>query len=211
VRVRRGRRRRWLRPAVAGLVAGAALGAGVAAAVLGTGHGRARTSTVVRPPPLTQAERALAAHVPAAMRRGCEHAPPPTPDFDASVTCRSGTTIRVRYDHAVSGTRMRAQLLADAVTHGVAAFGAPVAPVGVCGRMPTGIRDWAFVTSGRRAQITQAQSGAAVGRLLCYVSPNAWSALEWSDTRFDVLTQAYGGSPKALYTWWTRHGGPQPH
>jgi hypothetical protein len=128
------------------------------------------------------------------------------------VACGSGAAIRVRYDHAVSGTRMRAQLLADAVTRGVAAFGAPVAPVGDCGRTPTAIRDWAFVASGgHRAQITQDQGGSAVGRLFCYSSPNAWSALEWSDKRFDVLSEAYGDSPRALYTWWTRHGGPQAH
>ncbi len=210
VRVRRPRvRRRWLRPALIGAAAGAAVGAAVVGVVYGGAGGDARTVTVVRRPALAPAERTLAGFVPAALRRSCEHAPPPTLDFDASVSCRAGAGTRVQYSHAVSGTRMRAQLLADAVTHGVATFGAPVSPVGRCGQTPTAIRDWAFVTTGNRAQITRAGAGPTLGRLLCYVSSNGWSALEWTDTRVDVLTEAYRTSPTGLYTWWTRHGGPQ--
>jgi hypothetical protein len=209
VRVRRSRvRRRWLRPALIGAATGAALGAAVVGAVHGGAGGDARTVTVVRRPALAAAEQALAGLVPAALRRSCEHAPP-TLDFDASVSCRAGAGTRVQYSHAVSGARMRAQLLADAVTHGVAMFGAPVSPVGRCGQTPTGIRDWAFVTTGNRAQITRPGAGPALGRLLCYVSSNGWSALEWTDTRVDVLTEAYRTAPTGLYTWWTRHGGPQ--
>jgi hypothetical protein len=138
-------------------------------------------------------------------------APPPTLDFDSSVSCRprSGAVVRVEYSSA-SGSRMRAQLLLDLIAQGLASPPKPVRPAGRCGSTAQSVRDWALLAPGRRTQITPGVRGGYEGRLLCYVARDGWAGMEWTDRRVDVLTKAFGRSPAALYAWWTRHGGPLP-
>jgi hypothetical protein len=178
----------------------------VTGAVVGDG----RTTTVVRA--ATRLDPELIGRVPAGMRARCVAVPPPTPDFSSSVSCRPGVgaVARLEYSKALSASRIRAQLLSDAVARGVAAFDAPVRPTGRCGGSPAAVRDWGDGGRGVRTQITPGVRAPAQGRLLCSVAPNGWAAIEWTDRRFDVLTRAFGASPSALYRWWTRHGGPVP-
>ena len=199
-------RRRWLVPAALGVTAGAVAGVVIAGAVGGGG-----TTTVLRSA-LPQTDPTLLARVPAELRATCVDAPPPTPDFDTSVSCRprSGAVERVEYSHAVSGSRMRAQLLSDVVARGLASFGKPVRPAGRCGSAAEAVRDWAAGVAGPRTQITPGVREPDTGRLLCYVARDGWAGMEWTDKRVDVLTRAFGHSPAALYVWWTRHGGPLP-
>jgi protein kinase-like protein len=198
-------RRRWAVPALVGAGAGVVVGALVAGAVVGDGG----TTTVTRE--ATRLDTELIRHVPAGIRASCVATPPPTPDFSSSVSCRPrGAAVeRIEYSKSLSGSRMRAQLISDAVARGIAVFNAPVRPAGRCGSSHEAVRDW--TDGGReRTQITPGVSGPAQGRLLCSVAPNGWAAIEWTDRRVDVLTRAFGLSASALYRWWTRHGGPVP-
>jgi predicted Ser/Thr protein kinase len=197
LRRRRGR--------IAVVAAAALLGAAVAtvSTLAVTSRG---TRTVVEARPLPRPSAALLRVVPVPMRRSCVRDAVSTPDFDAGLSCTSGD-VSVLYRHAVSGARMRAQLLADAVTRGVARFGEPVVPFGRCARTAAAVRDWVGDTPSRRER-TPRDRVSTRGRILCFSSPYGWSAVEWTDLRFDVLSTAYGHSAAALYRWWRRTGGP---
>jgi serine/threonine-protein kinase len=211
-RVRRPRvraRRRWLVPALAGAVAGAVVAGSLA---LGLGGGAATRTVLRRPAPrraLTVLDRSLLREVPPAIRGTCGHADPPTPDFDVSLVCRphGAAATSVRYNHALGGARMKAQLTGSAYANRVARTGAAVLPVGACGTAENAVRDWTEPAPGRRMQILPHVAGAARGRLLCY-GRNGWYAIEWTDTLLDVYSVAYGGRPGALYRWWQRSAGP---
>ncbi len=100
-------RRRWQGPAVLALVLGAAAGAIGAIVIRGDGHRAAAPSST-----LSTLSQSLLANVPAGIRSSCRSAPPPSPDFDASVVCSPAdpTVTSVRYSHARSASRMRASV-----------------------------------------------------------------------------------------------------
>ena len=206
-RAPRRSRRRWLVPSLAGLVAGA-LGAGAIAFALRDDKGPPAAASAAAS---ARADPALLALVPAQLRSGCERTPPPSPDFDASVTCTPSPTSGVTsvvYSHARSWQRMHQHLLERAWAEQVAAPGAAVLPSGSCpnaGR--AAVRDWAQPPTGTRTQMFPSTDGAARGRLLCYSSTTNWSGLEWTDTNHDVYAVAYGRNRYALYRWWRVRGG----
>jgi predicted Ser/Thr protein kinase len=204
-------RRRWAVPALLGALVGAGAAGAIALTTSLMTDPAARTATVERPRALSAADRGLLPSVPVGLRAKCVHNAPPSPDFDASLWCRVGVggVDAVRYDLALSGSRMRAQLLADAVAGGLAAFGVPVAPSGRCERGVPGVRDWASLGAAGRLEKTPGSSQQPPrGRLLCTAAANDWAALEWTDTRVDVLSHAFGATVRDLYAWWTQHGGP---
>jgi predicted Ser/Thr protein kinase len=199
-------RRRTVKAAAAGAVLGAAVATIVATAIT-SAVSSDRTRTVVTRPRIPTQFAALLRGVPAPMRASCVRAAALSPDFDAALECKGTRGVTVRYSHAVSGARMRAQLASDAVLWGVAARNRPVSPVGRCGSTPASIRDWGGDAPSRR-QLTPGEQRPVHGRLLCYVSPFGWAVLEWSDVRFDILSAAFGVSSRSLYRWWTKAGGP---
>jgi serine/threonine-protein kinase len=205
IRVPRGRRRA-LWAALAGMVVGAAATFAIVAP-LHRSRG-ALTRTVVVRPSLTVPERLLTARVPPMIRGSCDHAAPPSPDFDAALTCRAPGPVTVSYAHAIGGARMKTALVEDAVAAGATPPGKSVLPRGRCGATATSIRDWTIAAPGEREQVVGRPRAPAHGRLLCFSSSNGWSAVEWTDTTVDVLARATGLSPARLYAWWTRHGGP---
>jgi len=199
-RARTRGRKRWVVPVLAGLVVGAAAG-GVVAVVTND------TSTTA---PTAAADPYLLQRVPASFQASCIEADPPSPDFSASVTCTPSdpNITSVHYSHAVSGARMRRQLLGSAYAHGAAVPGQPVRPGGSCPRPEsTAVRDWTQSGAGR-AEMFATTPGSVRGRLLCYTSPFGWSAVEWSDTANDVYSVAYGKNRYAVYRWWRVRGGP---
>src|SRR5437763_5641368 len=105
---------------------------------------------------------------------------------------------------------MRRQLVGDAWAKGVAVPGQPVVPAGTCGTAATAIRDWREVRPGVRVQIRGRSTGGVSGRILCYDSGTGWNAIEWTDSRFDIYSVAFGGDRGALYTWWATRGGLEP-
>ena len=200
-------RRRWLAPAVLALVLGTAIGAGSAIAIRGDGHPTAQLSQASDPSP------SLLALVPPTIRSSCLSAPPPSPDFDASVVCRPAdpTVTSVRYSHARSASRMRAQLVANAYAAQAAKPGEIVRPVGECskGSAPA-VHAWNVTSNATRTQSAPAAPGRERGRLLCYTSLDGWSAVEWTDKNYDVYSTAYGPTRYGLYRWWRVRGGPTP-
>jgi serine/threonine protein kinase len=203
-RLRRRRvrvRRRWLRPALAGALIGAAVAAGIALAV--------RPSSPAAPSTLTQGDQSLLQLVPVPLRSSCTHAPPPTPDFSASVVCTpSGAPIQsVTYSVPRSASRMRANLLGDVYRTGVGRPGVAVSPSGHCGTSAVAVRDWGETASGRRLEKAKGMKLKTLGRLLCFTR-NDWSAAEWTDTRVDVYSVVYGRTPAAVYRWWATKAGP---
>jgi serine/threonine protein kinase len=201
----RFRRRRWWAALAGGLV-----GAAVATAIVAPldRSSRTITQTVVSVPSRTVPERQLIARIPQTLRSSCDHAAPPSPDFDAALTCTAPGKINVSYAHAISSARMKRTLFADAVVAGAVRPGVRVLPSGRCGRTSSSIRDWTVVRPGARAEVVALHMPAAHGRLLCFTSTNGWSAVEWTDTSVDVLARATGRPSAALYAWWTRRGGP---
>jgi serine/threonine protein kinase len=202
-------RRRWRGPALLALLIGAAVGAGAAIAVHGTGGrpGTGGARATVRPNPT------LLANVPHSIRSSCIAQPAPSPDYDASVVCRPGdpTVSSVRYSHARSASRMRAQLLAAAWAAAAAMPGQTVAPVGDCskGSAPS-VHDWNVTAQGKRTQAGLRTPGRNRGRLLCFTSVDGWSAVEWTDKDYDIYSIAYGSTRYGLYRWWRVRGGPTP-
>jgi hypothetical protein len=104
---------------------------------------------------------------------------------------------------------MRRRLIASAWSAGAAQPGQALQPLGSCDK-PGGpaVRDWWREPGGRRTQARSGASGVVGGRLLCYTTPQGWSALEWTDTSYDVYSIAYGRSRYGLYRWWRVRGGP---
>ena len=203
-RRRRGHRR-WVVPALAGLLLGALAGAAIAVSVRGD-QSPASSSRGAGAAP----DAALLGFVPAQLQPSCRRASPPTPDFDTSVTCTPSApnVTSVRYSHAESGRRMHDHFLARAWAEQAALPGVQVLPIGSCpnaGR--TAVRDWTALPGARRTQKFLSTPGAARGRLLCYDSSFGWSGLEWTDTNHDVYSVAYGRSRYALYRWWRVRGG----
>ena len=202
-RLRRRRvrvRRRWVRPTLAGIVVGAAAGAALVLAF----------RSPVAHSTLTADDRSLLALVPPAVRATCVHTAPPSPDFSASVACTPGHGANtVSYSLPLSASRMRAQAISDANRVGIGRPGQPLNAFGTCGTDSRALRDWTETADGRRIPLTKKIERKAIGRLLCY-SQNDWSALEWTDTRVDVYSIAYGPSRAALYRWWATRGGPLP-
>jgi len=205
-RARKRSRRRWIVPALVGLVAGAAIATAIVLATRGT-----TTKTSTTPSTVAAPDPQLMQFVPTSLKDSCVPADPPSPDFDASVSCtpRDRTTVaRVQYSHALSGTRMTQTLRGDAYAHEALLPGEPVDhPVGSC-PVPGGasIRDWTQIQS-KRMQLFPNTPGRRHGRLLCYASPYGWAAAEWTDQQNDVFATAYGKSRYAVYRWWRVRSG----
>jgi serine/threonine protein kinase len=202
-------RRRWRGPALVALLVGAAAGAGGAIAINGTGGnaGPSGVTATLRPSP------SLLANVPISIRSSCIAQPAPSPDYDASVVCHPGdpTVSSVRYSHARSASRMRAQLLAAAWAAGAAMPGQTVAPVGDCSKgSAAAVHDWNVTAEGKRTQAGLQTPGRNRGRLLCFTSVDGWSAVEWTDKDDDIYSIAYGTTRYGLYRWWRVRGGPTP-
>ncbi|HEY6961743.1 MAG TPA: serine/threonine-protein kinase [Gaiellaceae bacterium] len=203
-RARSRSRRAWVVPTLLGVVAGAAVAAGVALGVSGGGHPVTGSRVGAAPSPT------LLAVVPTELRTSCTSAQPPSPDFDVSVIChpRDPTVGSVQYSHAVSGLRMRQRLITTAWSVDVAQPGHAVRPVGTCSKGGAAVRDWAQLPSGRRTEVHGTPPGPVGGRLLCYTSGRGWSAIEWTDLDYDVYSVAFGRSRYGLYRWWRVRGGP---
>jgi serine/threonine-protein kinase len=199
-RVRSRSRRRWIVPALAGLLVGAAAATGVVLAA---------RNPAKPTPPAAAADAALLQTVPAGIQASCVRAEPPSPDFDTSIACAPAdpNVTRVQYSHALSSLRMKQRLQERAYALQVAVPGQPVQPLGSC-PVPdhVSIRDWTQAGS-RRTQLFATTPGAVRGRLLCYASPYGWAAAEWTDQRNDVYTVAYGKNRYALYRWWRVRSG----
>jgi tRNA A-37 threonylcarbamoyl transferase component Bud32 len=204
-RPQRRTRRRWVVPALAGVVAGAAA-AGAVALALRNDNPTPGVRTAAAP----AADPILLGFVPPQLRPTCSRAAPPTPDFTSSVTCRPAdpSVTSVRYSRAFTGARMRERFLQDVVSVGVIARGEPLLPTGSCPQAGgPAAREWVQLGRTRRLERFLSTPGVARGRLLCYTSPHDWSALEWTDTNNDVLSVAYGANRYALYRWWRVRGG----
>jgi hypothetical protein len=204
-RARRRGRRRWLVPALAGLLLGALAGAAIAVAVRDDNR-PARTAGPVAAAP----DPTLLGFVAAQLQPSCARATPPTPDFDTSMTCTPSdpNVTSVRYSHAQSGRRMRDHFLERAWAEQAALPGVQVSPIGSCPDAgATAVRDWTELPGGRRTQMFLSTPGAPRGRLLCFASAFGWSGLEWTDTNHDVYSVAYGRNRYALYRWWRVRGG----
>ena len=197
-------RRRWVVPALVGLALGAAAGAAVALSFRGDANPGANTAAAPDP--------SLLALVPVSFRSSCTSAQPPSPDFDASVICHPAdpTVTSVEYSHALSGSRMRERLLTSAYAEHVAVPGEVVQPVGTCFKGGTALRDWAQPPTGTRTQAHFGTIGRTQGRLLCHTSGHGWSAIEWTDTNYDIYSIAFGPTRYGLYRWWRVRGGPTP-
>jgi hypothetical protein len=199
--------RRWLGIAVASLaalVAGAAVGLGA--------H-----ELFFKPDPqviaakgttdLTPDERVLARNIPVSMRESCRRSQPPTPDFIAAFVCkppgRDATT--VEYYKPQSGRRMGPYFEKRAVAEGLAVAGIPLQPVRHCGSPPA-LREWRAANgpAGHRPIVGGEDEH---GRFLCY-RQNGWAAVEWTDSRVDVYSIAYGRDLGRLYRWWLKRPGP---
>jgi serine/threonine protein kinase len=197
----RTRYRRRLVPLAAAALVGAAVAAGITAALEGGGS-PARA-------PLSSAALDASLMIPAALQPSCEPTAAPSPDFNASAICHpvDPTVSSVQYSHALSGSRMRARWLAAAYAVGAALPGASVKPQGSCAGATTAARDWGVPPSGTRRELVGSPLPEH-GRLLCYTSPSGWSSIEWTDKDFDVYAIAYGHTRYGLYRWWRIRGGP---
>jgi serine/threonine protein kinase len=204
-RARARSRRRWIVPALVGLLAGAAIATPILLATRGTTtKTNGTTSAAAKPDPK------LMNLVPASLRGACVRAEPPTPDFDSSVSCTPrdrSTVTRVQFSLAASGVLMSQALRGDAYAEQAALPGQPVSPVGSC-PVPgvASIRDWTQLGS-KRTQLFPGTPGRRHGRLLCYASPYGWAAAEWTDQLHQVLAIAYGKSRYAVYRWWRVRSG----
>lgn len=205
-RARSRARRRSIVPALAGLLVGAALGAGI---VAGTRDEPATRTVTVATGTKPKPDPGLLAIVPASLRRSCRSVAAPSPDFDASIACTPAvsTISEVIYSHARSGLRMRRQFERSAWAHEVALPGTRVSPVRRCQSIGgPSVRDWTQ-RGARRAELFPSTPGAVGGRLLCYSSPLGWAAAEWTDSFNDVYGVAYGKSRYAVAQWWRIRSG----
>jgi serine/threonine-protein kinase len=204
-RARARSRRRWLVPALVGLVLGAAAVTPILLATRGTTTKAPNTTRGAAPP-----DASLMQFVPASLKGRCSRADPPSPDFDTSVSCAPGdrtTVTRIQYSHARSGLRMSQALRAQAYAVQAAVPGETVKPIGSC-PVPgaASIRDWTQLDS-KRTQLFPSTPGRRRGRLLCYASPYGWAAAEWTDQQNDVYAVAYGTNRYAVYRWWRVRSG----
>ncbi|MDX6474579.1 MAG: hypothetical protein QOH95_90 [Gaiellaceae bacterium] len=196
-------RRRWLVPLLIGLAVGAASAAGVALALRSGRPGQPVPAAV------PAAVQSLLGLVSPSLRPACAAADPPTPDFDASITCTPSipNVTSVRYSHARSGKRMRKRFLESSYAQQVAQPNQPVVPSGTCaGTGRPAVRDWVQRTPRLRIQVFRKAFVPARGRILCY-SHLEWSGLEWTDQDHEVYAIAYGKSRYELYRWWRVRGG----
>jgi hypothetical protein len=211
-RPRRARRRARVRARarrIASLAAALLLAAAAAAlgTWLATRNGKTAAPTAAAPV-FTAADRVLLAYVPAAIRPSCLHGPAIDPDFSAAVACRGGAGA-VQYNLARSGLLMREHFVTRALAAGFQAEGLRVIASGRCSRDARAVRDW--TSSGPRGhqELLPGAAGTAEGRVLCY-QRNGWAAIEWTDSRNDVYTIAFGNEPRRLYAWWRSAAGPAP-
>jgi serine/threonine protein kinase len=206
-RARSRSRRRWIVPALVGLLAGAAIATPIVLATRGTTTKTDGTASSAAAP-----DPKLMQFVPTLLKSACVPTDPPSPDFDASVSCKPrdrSTMTRVQFSRALSGTRLTQALKGDAYAHEALLPGDPIDhAVGSC-PVPgdASIRDWTQLGS-KRTELFPGTPGRRHGRLLCYASPyGLWAAVEWTDPRNDILATAYGKSRYAVYHWWRIRSG----
>ncbi|MFL5954765.1 MAG: serine/threonine-protein kinase [Gaiellaceae bacterium] len=200
-RARTRSRRRWLVPALAGLLLGAAIATPIVLAIRGPAGASSSEATAADP--------SLMQVVPSSLQGRCVRADPPSPDFDASVACTPTATnvTSVRYSHARSGLRMKQHLQDQALSHHLVTQTSAGWATGSCSEPATAsVRDWTQ-TGSRRAQLFPSTPGRPRGRLLCYASPYGWAAAEWTDQLNDVYAVAYGTNRYAVYRWWRVRSG----
>jgi Protein kinase domain len=198
-------RSRLLRPAlaVAALLAAAGLGALAYALLRDDPQVIAAEGTRLSPNDVILLER-----IPAPIRGRCRPTEPLSPDFDSRMLCELGTRAadRAEYNLAKSGNRMRSYFLKRAIGEQLATPGTPVRALGQCGRDSKALRDWkAAQGAGHRDRLRPGDQ--ASGRVLCY-RQNGWAGIEWTDSRRDIYSAAYGGDLRRLYGWWRERAGP---
>ncbi len=167
---------------------------------------RTVVSTVVeREPP------ALIGNVPDAIESSCTRAAVPTPDFEASVSCRPGGPVElVQYSDAVSnpymGTYLRRKL-------GYAGLRVPnpnerVAAQGSCEQkaLPA-VEEWVESGRGGHDAIGHTQFSDSDGLVLCYVDAKG-AHIEWSTRNLNIYAHAYGPNYNRLLNWWKSQSGP---
>ena len=156
---------------------------------------------------LTNRDEILFDYIPRYLRESCHPTEPLTPDFRSSAVCTPGGPVtRVEYNWAQSNRQMRNYFEQRAYAENLATPGLPLEPINHCGAPPA-LREWrAAGRAGHRAVEGQEQ---ADGRFLCY-RQNGWAAIEWTDSRMEVYSAAYGDDLVRLRGWWQRRAGPIP-
>jgi serine/threonine-protein kinase len=208
-------RRPW-RPHVAwpvlGLAALLLIGGPLAAVALRDGGERTVTVTSTvksQAAAFSPADRVLLDYVPSSVRKTCEHGRVPTPDFIATVSCNP-EGVAVRYNLARSAAAMNDLFRKRALGEGFSRRRGLLAPEGECGIGARSLRNWRVVPQAGHAELLSGSSrGAAKGSVLCY-RQNGWGSIEWTDSRVDVYSVAFGNDLLQLYGWWKSRAGPSP-
>jgi Protein kinase domain len=189
--------------AVAALLVAAALGAVAYALLRDDPQVIAAEGTRLSPSDVILLER-----IPATIRGRCRPTEPLSPDFDSRMLCTLGMreADRAEYNLAKSGNRMRSYFLKRAIGEELATPGSPVRPFGQCGRDSKALREWkASQATGHGDRLRPGDQ--ASGRVLCY-RQNGWAGVEWTDSRRDIYSAAYGRDLRRLYGWWREKAGP---
>ncbi len=189
--------------AVAALLAAVALGAGGYALLRDEPQVIAAEGTRLTPHDVILLER-----IPSSFRGRCRPTEPLSPDFDSRMLCALGTRAvdRVEYNLAKSGNSMRSYFLKRAFGEELATPGVSVQVRGQCGPDPLALRVWKPVgEAGHSDRIRRGDS--TDGRVMCY-RQNGWAAVEWTDSRRDIYSVAYGRDLRRLYGWWREEAGP---
>ena len=214
-------------------VVGALLGGTGAAAVLllvPNGDSAAPRAAAEAPPTTTATqeptsttftpfEAALLEYIPDEIRDSCSPAPPRTPDFDATVSCRPGGVVdAVTYSRARSGVylfrflRDRARMVGlrpSRPRRRAAAYEVPLR--GRCSGddLPSLSKTVATGLSGRRETRQRLGPNEHLGWVLCHQRGQR-ARIEWFTREVPIHAIAVGKDLPPLYAWWRRHAGPEP-
>jgi hypothetical protein len=195
----------------AALVLAAAGAAGVFAGMTVAGEeGSASERTVTQMRTVTQPP--LLAYVPAALRPRCRRTRPPRPDFDDSLLCRGGPTVRaVRYSRALTVDALHDYFADRAVAVAGVRPGQPgreLRAVGSCNfqRLPA-VLEWSAIRREGHETIEANQGLDAEGQVICRESVGK-THIEWIAFESKIYAHAYGPDYRSVYRWWLLDSGP---
>jgi Protein kinase domain len=205
------------RPRRASLLAHTGKFAWVAALIAGLLAGGAAYALFFKPDPqvipakgttLDAQQRLLLGYIPVPLRPACHPTERLTFDFSTSIACTPGgdDVIRVEYNRGESGRSTTRYFEKRAWAEGLAPFGAEPHQRSDCGH-PSALAEWRAVGEAGHRPVKPGEEGH--GRFLCY-RQNGWAAVEWTDSRSDIYSAAYGRDLGRLYSWWMKRAGPIP-